>query len=432
MKKSLLGCLAGALLAGFAQGATPDEEGFVSLFNGKDLTGWIGAVNGYGVENGILYCNPKIGGNLMTEKQYDNFILRFEFLVRENGNNGLGIRCPFVNRDAAYNGMELQILDNSGSQYTKLQPYQYHGSIYGVVPAKRGYQKKPGQWNFQEVRAIGSRITVILNGAVIVDADISKIEKTMDGKNHPGLHSPKGHIGWLGHGHRVDWKNIRIKEVSADHQIANPTDNIAPEGFTALFNGKDLTNWKGVTTQQKFDNPIVRQAASPEKRAEMQKIADKQMRDHWFVRDGALFFDGKPGGYSLATMKDYGDFELYADWRILSVRGDSGLYLRGAPQVQIWDAHNQWKIGSGGLYNNKKNPSKALAIADRQVGDWNTFYVKMIGEKVTVKLNGVLVVDQVPLENYWDRSKPIFPKEQIELQCHGDPIEFKNIYIRER
>ena len=430
MRGTIKGLLAGCLIASLAYGAEPDEEGFVSLFNGKDLSGWIGATKGYGVENGNLYCNPKVGGKLLTEKEYDNFILRFEFLLTENANNGLGIRCP-VGGDAAYNGMELQILDNSGSNYKHLAKYQYHGSISGTVPAKRGFQKKVGQWNFQEVRAIGSHITVILNGAVIVDADISKIDKTMDGKQHPGLHNAKGHIGWLGHGYRVDWRNIRIKEVSADHQIANPTDNKAPKGFTALFNGKDLTNWKGVTTAQRFDNPIVRQKATPEKRAEMQKIADKQMVDHWFVRDGALFFDGLPGGYSLATVKDYKDFEMYVDWRIMSVRGDSGLYLRGSPQVQIWDAHNQWHIGSGGLYNNHKNPSKALCIADHLVGSWNTFYIKMVGEKVTVKLNGKTVVDNVTLENYWDRKQPIFPCEQIELQCHGDPLEFKNIYMHE-
>ena len=99
--------------------------------------------------------------------------------------------------------------------------------------------------------------------------------------------------------------------------------------------------------------------------------------------------------------------------------------------MQIWDAHNQWGIGSGGLYNNQKNPSRALCIADNLVGSWNTFYVKMVGDKVTVKLNGKLVVDNVTLENYWDRKIPIFPVEQIELQCHGDPIEFKNIFIKE-
>jgi hypothetical protein len=155
------------------------------------------------------------------------------------------------------------------------------------------------------------------------------------------------------------------------------------------------------------------------------------MIDHWHIRDGALFFDGFKGGYSLATIKDYKDFEMWVDWRIMSVQGDSGLYLRGSPQVQIWDAHNQWHIGSGGLYNNKKNPSKALSIQDRIVGSWNTFHITMRGERVTVELNGVKVVDNTVLENYWDRSMPIFPVEQIELQCHGDPIEFKNIFIRE-
>lgn len=429
MNKLLIGALAASAMLGNVWGSESDTEGFVSLFNGKNLDGWIGATNGYAVENGVLFCNPKTGGKLLTAKEYDNFILRFEFLVYTNSNNGLGIRCP-VGGDAAYNGMELQILDDSGSQYTQLQPYQYHGSIYGVVPAKRGFQKKVGQWNFQEVRAIGSKITVILNGEVIVDADIASITDTVDHKQHPGLHNAKGYIGWLGHGTRVDWRNIRIKEVGADYQVAKPTDNQPPAGFTALFNGKDLSHWKGVARAEKFDNPLVRQKATPEKRAAMQAKADEEMRANWHVRDGgALFFDGK--GYSLATDKDYGDFEMFVDWRLLTVRGDSGLYLRGSPQVQIWDAHNQWNIGSGGLYNNKNNPSKALSIADHLVGDWNTFYIKMVGDKVTVKLNGVLVVDNTVLENYWDRAQPIFPKEQIELQCHGDPIEFKNIYIRE-
>lgn len=429
MKKVFAGVLVACAMTGGVWAAEADAEGFVSLFNGKDLDGWIGATNGYAVENGIMYCMPKSGGNLMTAKEYDNFILRFEFLVYTNSNNGLGIRCP-VNGDAAYSAMELQILDDSGSDYTQLQPYQYHGSIYGVAPAKRGSQKPVGQWNVQEVRAIGSKITVTLNGNVIVDADLADIKETMDHKQHPGLHNPKGHIGWLGHGSRVDWRNIRVKEVGADYQVTKPTDNKAPAGFTALFNGKDLANWKGVARAEAFDNPITRQKATPEKRAEMQAKADEEMRACWHVRDnGSLYFDGK--GYSLATAKDYGDFEMFVDWRLLTVRGDSGLYLRGTPQVQIWDAHNQWNIGSGGLYNNQKNPSKALAIADRLIGDWNTFYIKMVGDKVTVKLNGVLVVDNTVLENFWDRNQPIFPKEQIELQCHGDPIEFKNIYIRE-
>ena len=420
-------CAAAALTA-----AAADPEGFVSLFNGKDLEGWTGAVNGYAVENGVLYSKPDSGGNLWYSKEFDNFILRFEFQLYTNSNSGLGVRCP-MQGGGAHNGMELQILDDNGPQHlNKIKDWQHHGSVYGVVAAKPGFLKKYGQWNFQEVRAIGSRITVILNGEVIVDADLEdyRDKETLDKRPHKGLHNAKGHIGWLGHKTRVDWRNIRIKEVPADYKALKPGDNTPPAGFTALFNGKDLTNWKGVTRKDKFDNPIVRRKAAPEKRAEIQAVADEEMRASWHVRDGGvLYFGGK--GYSLATAKDYADFEMWVDWRLLTVRGDSGLYLRGSPQVQIWDAHNQWNIGSGGLYNNKKNPSKALAIADRLIGDWNTFHIKMVGEKVTVKLNGVLVVDDTVLENYWDRSIPIFPKEQIELQCHGDPIEFKNIYIRE-
>ena len=435
--KKMLSCFCAVSASVMFAFAETDAEGFVSLFNGKDLTGWVG--NGpigesYKVaEDGTLYCDPKGkgSGKLLTEKEYENFILRFEFQLAENSNNGLGIRCP-IEGDAAYNGMELQILDNTGSQYTKLHEYQYHGSIYGVVPARRNFLKPVGEWNFQEVRVIGSRITVLLNGAIIVDADIGGITKTMDGREHPGLHNKKGHIGWLGHGYKVSWRNIRIKEVPANYTLTGPQDNRAPEGFTCLFNGKDLTNWKGVTRLERFDNPHVRQAATPEKRAEIQKQADSLLPGHWSVRDGILRFeDWDKKGYSLATVKDYKDFEMLVDWRILSVRGDSGLYLRGCPQVQIWDAHNQWHIGSGGLYNNKKNPSNALLIADNLVGSWNHFRIKMIGEKVSVWLNEKLVVDNVTLENYWDRSKPVPAVEQIELQCHGDPLEFKNIYIRE-
>ena len=451
------------------------DEGFVSLFNGKDLTGWEGATAMYGVdpkEPGVLQCFPgrKLPkgqrGDLMTTREFGNFILRFEFMMPRNGNNGLGIRMPGTNVDAAYSAMcELQLLDDGGSQYydakakkDKLKPYQYTGSVYGVVPSRRdnvdrqiwgkeknftgggSYVRKPGMWNFEEVKVIGSEIEVYLNGYLVTKADVSKFKgdgDTPDHRKHPGLHRTRGRIGWLGHGHNVKWKNIRIKELPDDAKMGEVCPRLAmtaPAGFETYFNGcpKQLAaNWKGVTTEEKFDNPIVRQKATPEKREILQKIADLGMMNHWTVRDGSLHFDGFRGGYSLATKRDYADFELWADWRILSITGDSGLYLRGSPQVQIWDAHNQWNIGSGGLYNNKKNPSKALRIADRQVGDWNRFHVIMRGEKVTVWLNGELVVDNVTLENFWDRSAPIFPKGQIELQCHGDPTEWRNIFIKE-
>jgi len=200
-----------------------------------------------------------------------------------------------------------------------------------------------------------------------------------------------------------------------------------PKGFIALFNGRDLTGWKGLL-KSPFDNPIKRAALTAEQLAEKQAEADKLMHKHWEVENGVLCFDGR--GFSLATARDYGDFELYVDWKLLTANGDSGIYLRGSPQVQIWDPA-YWKIGSGGLYNNKKNPSKPSKIADKPIGQWNTFYIKMLGERVTVKLNGELIVDNVILENYWDRSKTIFPSGQIELQCHGNPICFRNIFIRE-
>ena len=431
------------------------DEGFVSIFNGTNTAGWVANPAYVVKEPGVLEMDPAIGGgNLYTEKDYEDFILRFEFCLPKNANNGLGIRCT-RGKDAAYHGMELQILDDGGDKYfdkkenkEKLAPYQYHGSIYGIVPALRNaggkamkgtagngsYLKPCGQWNFEEVRVIGTKVQVMLNGIMIIDADISQWKgngDTPDKRQHPGLHNPKGPIAWCGHGANVKWRNIRVKEVSKNYKFA---DCVAPrpEGFVQLFDGKSFTNWKGVTTKNGFDNPCKRQAASAEQRAEMQKIADEQMKAHWHFRDGgALFFDGFHGGYSLATAKDYKDFEMWVDWRLLSIRGDSGLYLRGSPQVQIWDAHNQWHVGSGGLYNNQKNPRRALCIADKQVGEWNRFYIKMVGEKVTVKLNGQLVVDNVTLENYWNRKEPIFPIEQIELQCHGDPLEFRNIFIKE-
>jgi type 1 glutamine amidotransferase len=198
--------------------------------------------------------------------------------------------------------------------------------------------------------------------------------------------------------------------------------NTPPPGFKALFNGKDLTGWKG-----QVGNPIERAKMSPEELIKRQAEADEKMRAHWSVQDGILLFDGK--GDNLCTAKDYGDFELFLDFK-LEENGDSGVYLRGTPQVQIWDT-KLFNTGSGGLYNNQKHPSKPLSMADRPIGQWNTLFIRMVGERVTVKLNGQLVVDNVVLENYWDRSQPVFATGPIELQNHGNRLYFRNIYIKE-
>jgi len=192
------------------------SEGYTLLFNGKNLDGWTGNKKSYVVEDDHIVIRPVDGGggNLYTEKEYSDFIFRFEFKLTPGANNGLGIRTPSKG-DAAYGGMELQIIDNTAEKYAELQPYQYHGSLYGVAPAKRGFLKPVGEWNRQEVRLKGTTVQVILNGTTILDTDFQKAidEGTMDHKEHPGLLREKGHIGFLGHGDVVRFRNIRIKEL---------------------------------------------------------------------------------------------------------------------------------------------------------------------------------------------------------------------------
>ena len=395
------------------------EEGFTSLFNGEDLTGWqiVGKRGpGYIVKDGVIVCPADGGGNLFTEKEYSNFILRFDVKISPAGNNGIGIRAP-LQGDAAYAGMEIQVLDNEHKAYEKLQPWQYHGSVYGIFPAKRGYQNDADQWNTEEIIADGRTIKVTLNGTVILEENLNTVTDPQTILSHPGMLRDTGHIGFLGHGSHVEYNNIRIKELPY-----STADNVAPEGFVALFNGEDLDGWKGLV-----QDPPARAKMSPEELAAAQEKADQRMREHWKVVDGALEFDGK--GDSLCTSKDYADFEMLVDWKILE-KGDSGIYLRGSPQVQIWDPAN-FNQGSGGLYNNQKNPSGVLVKADNPIGEWNTFRILMIGDKVTVYLNNQLVVNNVTMENYWERNKPIYPTGQIELQNHGNNLWFKNIYIRE-
>ena len=189
------------------------EPGFIPLFNGSDLSNWEGDTDGYVVENGEIVCKP--GGKLYTKEDFDNFIFRFEFKLTPGANNGLGIRMAPCVRNAAYDAIELQILEKTASKYDKLEPYQYHGSIYGVVPAKRGHLKPVGEWNQQEVIADGHRIKVTLNGAVIVDADIKEAGKngTMDGREHSGLLRPSGRIGFLGHDDLLYFRHVRVKRL---------------------------------------------------------------------------------------------------------------------------------------------------------------------------------------------------------------------------
>jgi hypothetical protein len=204
------------LLLAFALPALPAEDGFQELFNGKDLTGWTQLSkrgSGYTVENGLLVCPADGGGNLFTDKEYSDFVFRFEFRLTPGGNNGVGIRAP-ITGDVAYTGMEIQILDHDDERYKgKLKPTQYHGSIYDVFPAKTGFLKPVGEWNQEEITAKGRRITIKLNGTVIVDADLDSVKDPEVLKKHPGLARTSGRIGFLGHGTRVEFRNIRVKPL---------------------------------------------------------------------------------------------------------------------------------------------------------------------------------------------------------------------------
>ncbi len=214
----------GAVLA--QDKAVAAEEGFVSLFDGKSLAGWTGSLAGYAVEDGHLICVAGGKGNLLTEAEYSDFVFKFEFKLTDGANNGLGIRCPKVAEGNLHlEGIELQILDDTAEKYKTLKPYQYHGSVYGIVPAKVGSLKPLGEWNQQEVTAKGRRVTIVVNGKTIVDADLDEATKagTLDATVHPGLSRTKGHLGFLGHGDRVDFRRIRIKSLA---ELTHTTDSL--------------------------------------------------------------------------------------------------------------------------------------------------------------------------------------------------------------
>ena len=203
-------------LFAFASAAVAAEDGFTSLFDGRSLNGWTisrphGA--GYLAQEGKIVCPKDGGGNLFTEKEYSDFVLRFEFRFEAGGNNGVGIRSP-LQGDAAYTGMEIQILDHDHAMYKgKIKPSQHHGAVYDLIAPIADAQKPAMEWNTEEIHVQGKRVRVTLNGKLITDADLSTVTDPAVLKRHPGVLRTKGHIGWLGHGSLVEFRNIRIKEL---------------------------------------------------------------------------------------------------------------------------------------------------------------------------------------------------------------------------
>jgi hypothetical protein len=404
--------LALLLCAGLAGAA--EKLDFVPLFNGKDLTGWKG--DGYIVEDGAIVCTPK-GKNLMTEAIYANYVLDFEFKLPPGGNNGIGIHYPGEG-DAAYTGMEIQVLDDTAPKYKDLKEYQFHGSIYTMVPARKGHLKPVGEWNVQRITVNGDEISVELNGTVITKASLAELRKKFP--EHKGAKRSSGHIAFCGHGDRVAYRDLRICELSPHANVKGALE----AGFKPLFDGRTLKGWKLPDDGEK----------------------------HWIPINGILKYDGK--SKDLWTEKNYKDFTLAFDWRwsmpgpmmdrpVIGPDGnetgkkvkvqelDSGIYVRGSSksQVNLWN----WPVGSGEVYGyrtDKNQPPEVragvtpLAAADNPVGDWNRMLISVKGDILNVSLNGKEVLKDAKLPG-------MNPEGPIGLQNHGSALDFANLYIRE-
>lgn len=360
------------------------EEGFVSLFNGRDLSGWEGATAMYGVdesEPGVLHCFPErripVGErpDLRTTRSFTNFVLRFEFCMSENANNGLGIRME-PGKDAAYFGMcELQLLDDGGREYIdaatgadRQEPWRYAASVWGVVPSRRdnpagreagfagggSYMRKHGTWNFEEVRVVGSEVEVLLNGALVTKADLSKWRgdgDTPDGAPHPGIHRTEGPIGWLGHGYNVKWRNIRVLDLPSDATLESVRSAVS-----------------------------VPSPATP------------------------------PKGFSEVSV------DRLQDWLSLAA-------VRGVRCVDVW---SDWR-----LLDEQCGIDPALASAARRTGDWNRMRMRIAGGKVWLALNGVKIVDGAACESCGTWSCPSLLLGLVGLARDGAPIEWRNVFVRE-
>lgn len=385
------------------------------LFNGKDLSGWTG--NGYIVEDGAIVCTPE-GRNLITEETFANFVLDFEFKLSPGANNGLGIHYPGQG-DAAYTGMEIQVLDNTHEKYKDLKPYQFHGSLYTLAPAKQEGLKPVGEWNQQRVTVMGPTLKVELNGEIILRANFDDLSAR--NPKHAGVKRRAGHIGWLGHGDRVAFRKVHICELPP---VANDEGTKAA-GFKRIFNGTTLEGWK----------------STPD-------------TTNWKAVLGILKHNGKTGAVNhLWTEKSYKDFTLVCDWR-WSGRGfmksqpvvmpdgsnqgtheieelDSGILLRGEmkSQVNLWN----WSVGSGEVYGYRVDKTSSPEVkagatpkakADRPIGEWNRTMITLKGDRLSVTLNGKLVIENAQL--------PGIPLDgPIGLQHHGSAVDFANIWIKE-
>jgi formylglycine-generating enzyme required for sulfatase activity len=376
-----------------------DDNGFVPLFNGKDLTGWKvhnGKLEVWGADKGILYVEGGGGGWLMTEQEYGDFELRLECKIPRMGNSGVALRAPLIG-DPACQGMEVQILDDAN--YQNLRPAQLCGSIYDVVAPLKDATKPFGEWNTYKIVAKGKQITIELNGVKIVDANLDDYIKE-HGVKHPGLSREKGHLGLQSHDGRFEFRNIEIKEL--------PPAKFDSQGFVPLFNGKDLTGWK----------------------------THPQDKATWEVKDGILVSSG-PVGHLYSEKDNYTNFHFRVE-AMINDGGNSGQMFRtvfspGFPkgyEAQINSTHGD-PIRTGSLY-----PAFPLALGARdkivvkeqlhKPDEWFIQEVIADGNHIIIKVNGKTTVDFVDPNN-------TYTKGHLALQQHnlGTVVQFRKIEIKE-
>jgi Domain of Unknown Function (DUF1080) len=387
------------------------ESGFVSLFDGKTLNGWKETHKtrgpSYYVTNGVIASPPNAANDLVTDGTFSDFILRLDFKLTPAANNGIGIRVPFETNDLTYSGNEVQVLDDNDSAYAHLDPGQYCGSLYKIFAAKRGAVHASGDWNHYEITAIGRHIKVQLNGQTIVDGNLNDVTNREVLRGHPGMLRDSGHIALLGHWSHVEFRNIFIKPLPHHEK-----DNTPPEGFVPLFDGKSLDGWK--------ESPIA---------------VNQPMRRHWSVQKHVLMSNGEEDDNYLATVHNYGDFEMLVDWKTAPAAVAGEIALRSNSAVSIWATNSLFQTkpptGSGALWDNAKHRNNPMVFADHPVGEWNRFRILIVGDRVHVFLNGRLVVRDTQFKGELGPDQPLPATGNIGFATHGTPLWFKNIYIRE-
>lgn len=393
------------------------------LFNGKDLTGWMG--EGYEVKDGAI-VSTGAGKVLFTEERFANYILELEYKLTPSSNSGIGINYPGTG-NVADGGLEVKVLDTTASKYLDVNPGQRNGSLYMLAPATRNPTLPVGQWNKQKITVIGSAVIGELNGEILFRANLNELAESHPGQF--GILRRSGHIALVGHGETVAFRNIQITETAP----AANEDGVKAAGFTKIFDAKTLTGWKH----------------SPLKTTE------------WIATNGVLKHTGKIGEpQDLWTLKDYANFTLVFDWRwsgrgpmkfqpIVQADGnnqfgtdgkpvmveieelDSGIYLRGSDkaQVNLWN----WPIGSGEVHGYRTDATMSSEVragatpkvrTDYPLGEWNRTMITLVGDRLSVSINGRIAIK--------DAQLPAIPaRGPIGLQHHGTAIDFANFWIKE-